>query len=220
MSALADIGTDEVRAGVRTMLSSDMKTDRLRESMKVCTRIFRASLDQDFVPFLSHEDESIRKEAALLLGPLGIKAAAPELMKLLLDETESNRAWEYLELITCHEVVTPGGEEALTAYRAWFKEHEAEAQHEWFMQAMKTGGLPSQQLLGYLEGKAKPFRAISLLIRALDSEAWYVRVNAFNYLARIRGAHLGHLDRRSTPEEIQKVRNRWSEWYNALIEGF
>ncbi|MFT7616986.1 MAG: HEAT repeat protein [Planctomycetota bacterium] len=220
LSALANIGTGEVRAGVRKLLAGNMKPERLRESMGVCTRIFRASLDRDFVPFLVHEDPTIRKEAALLLGPLGIKASAPELMKLLLDETESNRAWEYLELITCHSVVTPGGEEALTAYRKWFKEHDGEAQHEWFMAAMKAQGLPSQQLLGYLEGKAKPLRAISLLIRAMDSESWFIRVNAFNYLARIRGAHLGKLDRRSTPAEVQKVRNRWSEWYNALIEGF
>ncbi len=220
LTALADIGGEVVLNGVRKMLASPMTSERLRESMNICTRIFRASLDRDFVPFLKHEDAAIRKEAALLLGPLAIKAAVPELMNLLLDETESNRAWEYLELITCHEVVTPGGEEALEAFRKWFDEHKGEKQHEWFMAAMRAEKLPAQYMLGFLEGKTRPLRTVSLLIRALGSEKWFVRVNAVNYLARIRGAQLGRLDRRSSPAEIEKVRTRWSEWYKILVEGF
>ncbi len=219
LSALAEMEGGEVRARVRRLLTSNLTVERLRESMGLCAKIFRASLDSDFVPFLSHEDETIRKEAALLLGPLGIKAAAPELMKLLLDDSESNRAWEYLELISCQSVVLPGGEEALSHFRNWFKEHDGEAQHDWFMAAMKAEGLKSQHMLGYLEGKERPFRAIALLIRALESEIWFVRVNAFNYLSRIRGTTLGRLDRRSTPAEIQKTKTRWLEWYNALLEG-
>ena len=219
MAALSRVNSDAVRAEIRKILRAENRSKRLYEYLSGSVELFRDSLAEEIGFFLSHEDPTIRKQATLLLAPRAVASTVPELLNLMLDKTEANRAWEFLELISCQEFVATSAEEAYVAYKDWFAARAGEHQTTWFMAALKAENLPADHLLSYLKGNQRDLKAVALLLKSLNSEKWYVRVNAHLLLGKVRGDVLGNLGRHSTPAEIERVKTRWAEWYKALLAG-
>ncbi|MCB9833345.1 MAG: hypothetical protein H6807_12825 [Planctomycetes bacterium] len=216
---IATSKSTEARQRLRALLAEVGDEDRLMELVRVGAELFGDQAAAELGRFLGDERPALRRQVAVLLAPRLVTATVPELLRMLLDKTEASRAWEYLELITCREFPAISAEEAYVAYGAFWDEHKEEEQTTWFMKALEGQGMPSANLLGYLNGNPRDLRSIALLLKTLESDKWYLRANAHHHLGRIRGDALGVLVRDSSPAEVERVRNRWAEWYKALLAG-
>lgn len=216
LAAIARSDSDGARSTIKGLLSSLSGGDRLLQAMDAAAVLFRGRNDSPLRRMLGAGDEQVRRRAALLLGREGRIEAMPELLQMVVDRHWTAEAQELLELITCRKTLETRPESVRQFYETFRREHPTETSLDWFLSALRDKGYPYLDLMGFVRGDARDLRAISLLISVLEDGDWALRARANLTLEVMRGGRVGWIDRQSSPAEIQRLRNRWLQWYRAL----
>ncbi|HGY91599.1 MAG TPA: hypothetical protein ENK43_10555 [Planctomycetes bacterium] len=216
LTSIARADSEDARATIKDLLSSLSGKDRLLQAMDAAAVLFRGRKDSPLPRMLEAGDESVRRRAAVLLGREGRIEAMPELLRMVVDRRRTAKAQELLELITCRKTLETRPEAIRLFYETFQREHPAQTSLDWFLSALREKGYPYLDLMGFVRGDPRDLRAVSLLISVLEDSDWALRARANLTLEIMRGGAVGHLDRQSSPAEIQRLRNRWLQWYRGL----
>ncbi len=216
LTAIARSDSDRARSTIRGLLSGLGSGARRLQAMDAAAALFRGRKDNPLPELLDDEDEDVRRRAAVLLGREGRIEAMPELLRMVVDRRWTAQAQEMLELITCRRTQETRPEAVRLFYEKLQREHPAQSSLDWFLSALREKGYPYLDLMGFVRGDARDLRAVSLLISVLEDGDWALRARANLTLEAMRGGRVGRLDRQSTPTEMQRLRNRWLQWYRSL----
>ncbi len=210
----------EVLDRLRSLLVSTRDATVARMLMGGLAATLGPAFASDLEPLLASQDPVIRRLAIFELAAMRSPLSVPALLDLLLDRNLARPSREALERVACLRI--DGEDPALVAesWRNWWAEASGGTERGWLLAALeREGRTDSARLLApWVSGSALDAEGAGVLVAALESSAWFVRVAAAAALEAAFGVSFGDVDRLTDPAELRRIASAFAERVAAGAE--
>ncbi len=199
---------------IKTTEDLDLAAELIRES----GQIFGDDRALILQPLLKSPSPVIRRNTAFKLAALRSGEAAPALINLVVDVALAEEARQALQALTFRPAQGDSPEELQENWRAWWKAEGAKGPDRWFIDALQRDGRRAVDFGPWLRGETKDHRVLSLMLNALESVSWPLRLRAQEILADARGSSIGNVGRDATPEDRSVAQIQWAAWFRNQLQ--